>query len=435
MAKTRVIIIGGGFAGINAAKKLKKAPVDLLLIDKTNHHLFQPLLYEVATAALSPGEIATPLREILYKQDNTSVIMGEVVRIDTKNGQIQIANGDLYGYDYLIVAPGARHSYFGRNEWETFAPGLKTIHDALKIREQILLSFEKAERLYSVEDVAKYLNFVIIGGGPTGVEMAGAIAEIAHKTLFRNFRRIKPEKSKIYLIEALPQILPSYPPKLAARARRDLEILGVTVVTNKKVTQVSANEVQVEDLKIPSQNVIWAAGNQASPLLKTLNAPLDRQGRVIVGPDLSLPEAPNVFVIGDAACVMHENAPLPATAPGAIQEGRYVAKIIKKNLAPKKRPSFRFVDKGCMATIGKAKAIVMLGKLQFTGLIAWLMWAFIHILYLIGFRNRIGVMLEWITATLTGQRGVRLITTRPIDQEIPCAISSENESKSGRETA
>lgn len=419
MAKTRVIIIGGGFAGINAARKLKKTSMDVLLIDRTNHHLFQPLLYEVATAALSPGEIATPLREIFSKQNNTSVIMGEVVQIDTKNQQIQIANGDLYGYDYLIVAPGARHAYFGRNEWEEFAPGLKTIRDALKIREQILLSFEKAERLHEGEEVAKYLNFVIIGGGPTGVEMAGAIAEIAHKTLFSNFRRIKPEKSKIYLIEALPQILPSYPPKLAERARRDLEKLGVTVVTGKKVTQITADHVQVETLSIPSQNVIWAAGNQASSLLKTLNTPLDRQGRVIVGPDLSLPEVPNIFVIGDAACVMHQNNPLPATAPAAIQEGRYVAKIIEKNLPSNKRPPFRFTDKGSMATIGKAKAIVMLGKLQFTGVFAWLMWAFIHIAYLIGFRNRLGVLLEWIAATVTGQRGVRLITNRPIDPEIP----------------
>lgn len=420
MARDKVIIIGGGFAGINAAKSLKKAPVDILLIDKTNHHLFQPLLYEVATAALSPGEIATPLREIFHKQENASVIMGEVVSIDLEQKQVKLGNGDIHRYDYLIVASGARHSYFGNNQWELFAPGLKTINDALKIREQILLSFEKAERLAPHADVSKYLNFVIIGGGPTGVEMAGAIAEIAHKTLFRNFRRIKPEKAKIYLIEAFDQILPSYPTSLALAARRDLEKLGVTVVTSKKVTDIRPNEVQVEEMLIPSCNIIWAAGNQASPLLKTLNVPLDKQGRVQVGPDLSVPNHPQVFVIGDAACVLdHQQKPLPAAAPAAIQEGKYVAYLIRKQFSIDQRPPFKFLDKGSMATIGKTKAVAMIGKLQFTGLTAWLMWSFIHLLYLIGFRNRVGVMLEWISATLTGQRGVRLITSRPIDQELP----------------
>lgn len=420
MARPKVIIIGGGFAGLNAARALKRAPIDLLLIDKTNHHLFQPLLYEVATAALSPGEIATPLREILYKQANTSVIMGEVTQIDLQAHQLTIANGDRHSYDFLVVAPGARHSYFGNDAWELFAPGLKTINDALKIREQVLLSFEKAERLSAHADVRKYLNFVVIGGGPTGVEMAGAIAEIAHETLFRNFRRIKPERSKIYLIEAFDHILPSYPTSLSSSARKDLEKMGVTVITGKKVTEIRPNEVQVEDLLIPSCNVIWAAGNQASPLLKTLNVPLDRQGRVIVSADLSIPNHPNAFVVGDAACVAGaDGKPVPAAAPAAIQEGRYVAKIIKEQIPQQKRKPFTFLDKGSMATIGRKKAIAMIGKFQFTGLFAWLMWSFVHILYLIGFRNRIVVLFEWLSAIFTGQRGVRLITSRPIDQELP----------------
>jgi NADH dehydrogenase len=419
MAYTKVIIIGGGFGGLSAAKALKNAPIDVLLIDKTNHHLFQPLLYEVATAALSPGEIATPLREVLRHQDNTSVIMGEVVSIDKTHKQVVIANGDKFTYDYLIVSTGARHSYFGNDKWEAFAPGLKTVTDALKIREHILISFEKAERLDSISEASKYLNFVVIGGGPTGVEMAGAIAEISNKTMFKNFRRIKPEESKIYLIEAFPHILPSYPERLSLRAKKDLEKMGVKVLTNTKVTNVTDEGVQIEGTFIISKNIIWAAGNQASPLLKTLDVPLDRPGRAIVGPDLSIPGHPEVFVIGDAASVTwKEGKTIPPTAPGAIQEGRYVARIIKGKTPQDQRKPFVYFDKGSMATIGKAKAVAMSGKLQFTGFLAWLMWAFIHIVYLIGFRSRIGVMLEWGAAMVTGQRGVRLIS-RPIDQEIP----------------
>lgn len=419
MAYTKVVIIGGGFGGLNVAKSLNHAKLDVLLIDKTNHHLFQPLLYEVATAALSPGEIATPLREILRNQENTSVIMGEVVKIDKKNKQLTIANGDIYGYDSLIISIGARHSYFGREDWERYAPGLKTINDAIKIREQVLISFEKAERLDSISEAAKYLNFVVIGGGPTGVEMAGAIAEIAYETMFKNFRRIKPEESKIYLIEALPQILPMYPDKLASSAVKILEKMGVKVLTGKKVTEITESGVKTEDLFIESKNIIWAAGNQASPLLKTLDVPLDRAGRVIVGPDLTIPDHPEIFVIGDAAhLVGKEGKPLPGVAPVAIQEGRYVAKLIKNAIPKEKRQPFIYFDKGNLATIGKAKAIATIGKLQISGFLAWLMWAFVHIIYLIGFRNRIGVMIEWATTMFTGERGVRIIT-RPIDQEIP----------------
>lgn len=416
MAYEKIVIIGGGFGGLNAAKSLKNAKFDVLMIDKTNHHLFQPLLYEVATAALSPGEIATPLRESLRHQNNTSVIMGEVIAIDKAAKQITISNGDKICYDYLLIAIGARHYYFGNDKWEIFAPGLKTINDAIKIREQILISFEKAERLDSILEASKYLSFVIIGGGPTGVEMAGAIAEIAHKALFKNFRRIKPETSKIYLIEALPAILQSYPKELSERAKQDLENMGVKVITGKKVIDINENGVQVEEIFLECKNIIWAAGNQVSPLLKTLQVPLDRQGRVIVDPDLSIPDHPEVFVIGDAACVIIDEKPLPATAPAAIQEGKYVAEMIKKQIPKEKRKPYQYFDKGSMATIGKAKAIVVFKSLRLSGFLAWLIWAFVHIVYLIGFRSRIGVMLEWGCTILTGQRGVRLIN-HPIDQK------------------
>lgn len=425
MAYTRVVVIGGGFAGLTAAKEFKRAKIDLLLLDKTNHHLFQPLLYQVASAALSPGEIAIPIREVLRKQENTSVIMGDVVSIDKKLKQIVLFNGEHITYDYLIVAVGAKHSYFGNDQWEKFAPGLKTIKDAISIREKILISFEKAERIDSISEAAKYLNFVIIGGGPTGVEMAGAIAEIAHKTMFKNFRRIKPEKSKIFLIEAAPHILPAYPEKLGMSAKKDLEKLGVRVLTGKRVTNINDEGVQTEDEFFPCKNIIWAAGNQAAPLLKTLDVPLDRQGRVIVEPDLSIPGNPEIFVVGDAACSITSNSkPLPGIAPVAIQQGKYVAKIIKSRINKENRPPFRYFDKGSMATIGKGKAIAMVGKFQFTGLVAWLMWCFIHIIYLIGFRNRLAVFIEWISFYLTGQRGARLIYS-----SIESLLSSKEEKK------
>lgn len=419
MSYTKVVIIGGGFGGLNAAKMLKNAPLDVLILDKTNHHLFQPLLYQVATAALSPGEIAYPIREIFRKQKNAMVIMGEAVSIDKDKKEVVLANGDKVHYDYLILSVGARHSYFGNDKWEPFAPGLKTISDALHIRERILSSFEKAERIDSITEAAKFMNFVVIGGGPTGVEMAGAIAEIAHTTLFNNFRRIKPETSKIYLVEALPHILPVYSTMLSEKAKAELEKLGVRVLTGKKVTNINTEGVQIEDQFIESKNVIWAAGNQASPLLKTLNVPLDRPGRVIVEPDLSVPGHPEIFVIGDAACAMDKDGkPLPGIAPTAIQQGKYVGKIIKQNLPKDKRPPFQYWDKGSMATIGKGKAIAVMGKIQLSGLLAWLAWGFIHILYLIGFRNRIGVIIEWITVFITGQRGVRLIYGS-VDKDIP----------------
>lgn len=418
MAHTKVVIIGGGFAGLTTAKSLQKAKMDLLLIDKTNHHLFQPLLYQVATAALSPGEIGIPIREILRHQQNVTVIMGDVVKIEKNHRELTLLNGERIKYDYLVVAVGAKHAYFGNDKWEEWAPGLKTLSDALEIRQRILISFELAERMDHLSDAEKYLNFVIIGGGPTGVEMAGAIAEIANKTMFKNFRRIKPEKSKIYLVEALPHILPVYPQSLALKAEKDLRKMGVRVVTGKKVTNITEEGVHIEELFIPCKNVIWAAGNQAEPLLKTLEVPLDRQGRVKVDADLSVPEHPEIFVIGDAACAMgKDNKPLPGIAPTAIQQGKYIAKIIQREIPKTDREPFKYFDKGNMATIGTKKAVAFVGKLKFSGLIAWLAWCFIHVVYLIGFRNRFGVMVEWFYCFLTGQRGVRLIY-RSIEEEL-----------------
>lgn len=419
MGFTRVVILGGGFGGLNAAKTLGHTKLDVWIIDKTNHHLFQPLLYQVASAALSPGDIAIPIREILSPYENITVLMGEVASIDKEEKSILLRNGDRIGYEYLIVALGARHSYFGHDAWEPFAPGLKTLVDALKVREKILMSFEKAERCDSISEAKKYLNFVIIGGGPTGVEMAGAIAEIAYETMLKNFRRIDTTKTKIYLVEGSPHILPAYPENLSEKAKRYLEHFGVNVIVGKRVTNVTQEGVEIENTFIPAQNILWAAGNQASSVLKTLNVSLDRQGRVPVDPDLSLPDHPEIFVIGDAAYALDKKGkPLPGLASVAIQQGRYVAHILRKQLPKKERPPFRYFDKGTMATIGKTKAIGMFGKIQFSGFLAWLAWCFVHILYLIGFRNRLIVITQWLFSYFSSQRGARLIN-RSIEEELP----------------
>ncbi len=411
---TKVVIIGGGFGGINAAKALKKANVDILLMDRTNHHVFQPLLYQVATAALSVGNIASPIREILRDQDNVTVMMVQVEKIDKEHRRVIASHGESFYYDYLIVAPGARHSYFGHDNWEAYAPGLKTVIDAVRICEHILLAFEKAENCEDFKEAEKYLRFAIIGAGPTGVEMAGSIAEFAHHTLFKNFRRIKPEKSKIYLIEGANQVLPSYPISLAEEAKKDLEKLGVDVLLNTFVTGITPEGVQMGEAFLATPNIIWAAGNQASPLLKTLHVPLDKQGRVIVNPDLTIPGHPDVFVIGDAAYSLDKRGRLlPAIAPVAIQQARYVANIIKREVPSSKRKSFKYFDKGTMATVGRGKAIAMVGKLKFAGFFAWLMWCFIHILYLVSFRHRILVMVHWFFLYLAGRRQGRVIS-RPI---------------------
>lgn len=418
MSHTKVVILGGGFAGLNAAKALGHAKLDVWLIDQTNHHLFQPLLYQVATAALSPGDIAVPIREILSHYENITVIMGEVEKIDKTQNVVILLGGEQISFDYLIVALGAKHSYFGHNEWEALAPGLKTLGDALNIRERILISFEKAERCDSISEAKKYLNFVIIGGGPTGVEMAGAIAEIAYETMLKNFRRIDVTKTKIYLIEGSSHILPVYPERLSKKAKHYLERMGVQVITGKRVTNITSEGVVVENSFIPAHNILWAAGNQASPVLQTLEVPLDRQGRVIVGKDLAIPDHPDIFVIGDAACAMDQKgSPLPGLAPVAVQQGRYVAMLLRKRTPPQDRPPFRYFDKGSMATIGKTKAIGVFGKIQFSGFIAWLAWCFVHILYLIGFRNRFSVISHWLFSYFTNRKGARLIYRSPIEKK------------------
>lgn len=414
MAYTKVVIIGGGFGGLHVAQNLKNADVDVLVLDKTNHHVFQPLLYQVASAALAPGNIAAPIRQILRRQKNATVIMANITNIDLHKKLVISANGESFRYDYLVLAPGTSHSYFGHPEWEAYAPGLKTIADGLRIRERILLAFERAERCDSFSQAANYLRFVIVGGGPTGVEMAGAIAEIARKTMFNNFRKIKPEQSEIYLIEGGPHLLGAFPEKLAERARKDLEQMGVKVLTNTFVTQIDENGVWLGDRFIETHDIIWAAGNEASPLLKTLGVPLDKQGRVIVQPDLSIKDHPEVFVIGDAAHTKgKDDQPLPGIAPVAIQQGKYVARTIATQLAPDKRLPFKYFDKGMMATIGRAKAIAKVGSLQFGGYPAWLAWGLIHIAYLVTFENRVLVMIQWFFWYLTGKRQQRIIS-RPV---------------------
>lgn len=413
----KVIIIGGGFGGLNVAKALKKAKADILLVDKTNHHVFQPLLYQVASAALSPGNIAVPLREIVKKQLNTSVLMANIQRIDPKKQIIISVCNEVFPYDYLVIATGTTHSYFGQDHWEGYAPGLKTLEDAVSIREKILLAFEMAERSDDPLKVLKFLRFVIIGGGPTGVEMAGAIAEIARKTLFNNFRKIHPELSEIYLIEGLRHILPSYPEKLSWKAEKDLEKMGVKVITNTRVTGIDSQGVHLGDHLIETSNIIWAAGNQAGALVKTLDVPLDKQGRVIVNSDLTIPGYTNVFVIGDVAHFDDEKCGvLPGVAQVAIQQGKYVGKVIQNKTPHEKRKPFKYFDKGMMATIGRSKAIAVVKNVKLSGFIAWLAWGLIHIAYLISFSNRLLVMIQWFYFYLAGTRTARLIK-RPIFEE------------------
>lgn len=406
----KIVIIGGGFAGLQAAKALSKAKADILLIDKHNYHLFQPLLYQVATGALSSSNIAIPIRQILRKQKNVSVIMNDVVAIDKERKNIQLFTGELISYDYLIVAIGAVTSYFGHENWHKHAPGLKNLEDAAYISEKILLSFELADQSESKEEAKKHLRFVLIGGGPTGVEMAGAIAEIALGTMTENFSKISPQDSEIYLIEGADHILPSFPIKLGMRAKKDLENMGVKVLTNTFATNITDDGVYLGDQFIASKNILWTAGNVASPLLKTLNVSMTKDGRVIVESDLSVRGFSNIFVVGDAAAFMTDNGNyLPGLAPVAIQQGRYVGYNIAKNVPKEERKPFKYRDKGSMATIGKAEAVVQIGKLSFSGILAWLTWSFVHIAYLITFRNRFLVMTQWIFLYLTNVRNSLII--------------------------
>ena len=405
----KVVIVGAGFGGLTVAKHLAKYDFDITIIDKTNHHVFQPLLYQVATTALSPADISTTIRSVFSDYKNVKVLLGEVSSIDKENSKVNFNNSEI-GFDYLIIATGSSHSYFGKDEWEKHAPGLKTLNDALKIREKILLSLEAAEKETDPVKRQKYLNFVIIGGGPTGVELAGAISEIVNKNVLPDFRNVDASMTKVYLIEALPKVLSTYPDKLSEHAVEDLKELLVEVILGEKVTEVNENGVGVGDRFIESSNVLWAAGNEVSPLIKSLETETDKTGRAIVNDDLSLKENEKIFIIGDAAAVNDgEGNYLAAIAPVAIQQGRYVAKIIAKNLSDESRKKFRYNDRGTLATIGKAKAVGVVKGFNLSGWIAWLAWSFIHILYLIGFRNRLRVMVEWVWYYITNRPGIRLI--------------------------
>lgn len=408
-----VIIIGGGFGGISAAKELRKSGMKVTIIDKNNHHLFQPLLYQVATAALSPGDIAVPIRAIFGKHSNVRVVLGEVTNIDKKEKSLDLKDGRNFDYDYLVVAPGAQYNYFGNDDWAENATGLKSISDALHVRERILLSLEEAEQIDDPKLREPYLTYVIIGGGPTGVEMAGAIAEIAKRNMMRDYKNFSKNESRIFLVEAGPQILNGFPKSLAEKARQTLEDMGVSVLLDTPVTEIDDARVKFKQGAIETPNIIWAAGVAASPLTNSLDEPQDRTGRVIVNKDLSISDHPGIFVIGDAAHLEEEEGnPLPGLAPVAMQEGRYVGKVIRNNTAPKDREPFHYVDKGTMATIGRAKAVADVKGMKFSGFIAWILWSVIHIFYLIGFRNRIKVFVEWMWYYFSFKRGVRLITNR-----------------------
>lgn len=405
----RIVIVGAGFGGLTAAKELAKKNFNIIVIDKTNHHLFQPLLYQVATAALSPADIAVPIRSVFSKNKNVEVLLGEVRAVDKEKKKV-FFNGSEIEFDYLIIATGSRHSYFGKDEWEKFAPGLKTLNDALKIRENILLSLETAEKEKDPVKRQKYLNFVIIGGGPTGVELAGAISEIVNQNLIPDFRNIDASVTKVYMIEALPNILSSYPEKLSKRAQEDLENLQVEIILNEKVTEINENGVKVGERFIETKNILWAAGNQTLPLIKTLGTETDKLGRAIVKDNLSINDDNNIFVIGDASSVKNEKGEyLPAIAPVAIQQGKFVAKIISENFVGIQDTKFVYRDRGTMATIGKAKAVAVIKGFKLSGLIAWLAWSLVHVLFLISFRNKLRVMSEWIWHYITNRPGIRLI--------------------------
>lgn len=407
----KVVIVGGGFAGLYAAKALANQPVEVTLVDRKNHHTFQPLLYQVATAVLSPGEIAAPLRRILHRARNVEVLLGEVVGFDLAARRVRLKDGAEIAYDYLIVAAGARHSYFGHEDWAADAPGLKTVEDAIEIRRRVLLAFEHAEREAYLTGKHQPLSFAVIGGGPTGVELAGAIADIARRALAKDFKAIDTTQARVTVFEGAPHILGVYPEELSIKARRQLEELGVEVRTNSLVSAVEPGRIKVGEEWIPATVTLWATGVAASPLGKALGVPIDRAGRVLVEPDLSLPGDPNVFVLGDMASLKDTNGiVVPGLGAAATQEGKDTAANIARDLRGEKRVPFRYKDKGSMATIGRNRAVAQIGKLQFTGLIAWLLWAFVHVFLLIGFKNRLMTMREWMWAYFTRERSARLIT-------------------------
>ncbi len=405
-----VVIVGGGFAGLSAAKVLQNANVTVTLLDRRNHHLFQPLLYQVATATLSPGDIAAPIRWILRRARNIRVLLGDVQAVDVVARQVQLADGALVAYDYLIVATGSSHSYFGHPDWAVYAPGLKTLEDALRIRRRILMAFERAERESDPAMQQELLTFVLVGGGPTGVELAGTLAEIARQTLHDEFRSIDTDRTRIILIEAGPTILQTFPEKLRDAARESLRRLRIDIRENTRVTGIDAHGVWLGDERLTAGTVLWAAGVAASSLVATLGAPLNGAGRVKVLPDLSIPGHPEVFVAGDAAVFVQDGKTLPGVAQTAMQGAAHAARSILRRMAGRPSTTFVYRDHGSMAIVGRRAAISDLGWVRFSGPLAWLAWLFLHIFMLIGFRNRLSVLLQWAVAYLTFQRSVRLIT-------------------------
>ncbi|MDQ6891849.1 MAG: NAD(P)/FAD-dependent oxidoreductase [Acidobacteriota bacterium] len=411
MTVPRVVILGAGFAGLTAARALAEAPVRVIVVDRRNHHLFQPLLYQVATAALSPGDIAYPIRAILAKQKNAEVLLADAVAVDLDAREVVLADGRV-PYDRLLVATGATHSYFGHPEWEPFAPGLKSLEDALEIRRRILLAFEKAEREWDSAKRQAFLTFVVVGAGPTGVELSGAIAEISREVLVDDFRAINPREARVMLLEAGPRVLSGYSEQSSANAVRELERKGVLVRTGTSVSRIDAGGVEAGGERIEAATVLWAAGVAASPIARSLGVPLDRAGRVPVAPDLTVPGHPEISVAGDLAALSQDGRLLPGTSPVAIQQGRRAAKNILRQIGNEPALPFHFRDKGTMAVIGRAAAVAEIAGLRLSGVFAWLVWCFVHIFYLIGFRNRFVVMFEWAWAYTTDHRGARLITGR-----------------------
>ncbi len=404
-----VVIVGGGFGGLHAARALANRPARVTLLDRRNYHLFQPLLYQVATAALNAANIATPLRSILRRATNITVLLADVEKVDLAARRLDLDRGHM-SYDALILAAGASHSYFGHDEWETLAPGLKTLEDALEIRRRVLLAYEAAEREEDGAEQGALLSFVVIGGGPTGVELAGALAEISRETIARDFRLIDPTKARIILVEGGPRVLSAFPETLSQRAAGALQKIGVEVRTHAVVTRITPDAVWIGGEQIRARTVLWAAGVAATPLARSLGVPLDRSGRVLVAPDLSIPGHPEAFAIGDMCALTQEGRPLPGLAPVAIQEGRATAANVLRRLSGLPTQAFRYRDKGTMATIGRAAAVAVVGPVKLSGLIAWLAWLFVHIMFLIGFRNRFLVLFEWAWAYVTWHRGARLIT-------------------------
>jgi len=422
--KIRVVIVGAGFGGLTAAHKLASSQVAITIVDRRNYHTFQPLLYQVATAGLSPGNIAAPIRWVLRHQANVEVLLGEVEDFDVARKVVKLPDLEL-PYDYLIVATGAGDAYFGHDEWEPFAPGLKTIEDALEIRRRVLLAFELAERQAAAGQPGMPLNFIIVGGGPTGVELAGTLAEISRHVLAHEFRSIRPRTTRIVLLEGGPRILPAYAPDLSRSAEEQLQNLGVEVLTSTTVTKIEPAAVWMGQTRLDAAVILWAAGVSASPLGRRLGAPVDRAGRVLVRPDLSVPGHPEIFVIGDLAALRQENGQmLPGVAPVAIQEGTAAARNIERDLGGDPRRDFHYFDKGSLATIGRSAAVAQFGKMHISGFLAWLSWLFIHVFFLIGFRNRVMVVLEWAWSYFTYERGARLITG---DQKLPSWEQLERE--------